>query len=307
MTTALVSPSTKRKRSAIDRLTNHKPANRRLMSRAQPEPKKLDRFELGWRDITRITENGEVVYERQPLTLWDILHPQVGDFRVHTDDHEQFCNYLLNVFKAQVRSIPGAYVLHDTRVAWAAPGIIPHGPDVAVIFNVRAKDNWATFDEAEEGTRPSLVIEIVSPKTRRVDVTDKFEEYAQSGLEYYVIVDAHIRRGYTYYSLIGYRLITGVYQPVTPNEKGWLWLEPVQVWLGIDQNRLVCFDKDGQAIGDYVEVVQQNEIAIQVARDAYQRADSAEQRADAESKKRLALEVELEEMKEELRRLRGLN
>jgi Uma2 family endonuclease len=301
------------------------PPERLRSQRVPPEPEKIDRYELGWREITRITEEGEVVYERQPLTLWDILHPQVGDFRVHTDEHERFCAYLLDVFLGQVAHIPHAHVLHDTRVAWATPGIEAHGPDIAVIFHVTEKDNWATFDENEEETKPTLIVEIVSPKIRRVDVQDKFAEYAQVGVEYYIIVDARLRRGRTIYSLLGYQLHNGVYEPIKPNEQWWLWLPPVRVWLGIHHNWLVCYDVNHQPIGDYVQVVQEREIALaraeqaqqatelahqeakqahQEAEEAKQRADRAEQRAAAEQKARQAMEEQFKQLADELRRLR---
>jgi Uma2 family endonuclease len=306
----------------------HSGARRRNRARpVQPEPNKPDRYEYGWREITRITDEGQVVRERQPLTLWDILHPQEGDFRLHTDEHETFCAYLLDVFRAQVEGIPGAFVLHDTRVAWSTTsGIEAHGPDIAVIFNVREYDNWATFDENKEATRPTLIVEIVSPKTRRVDTEYKLEEYAQVGVEYYVIVDAHIRRRRTYYSLLGYRLVNGAYQALDPNPHGWLWLEPLQLWIGLQDNWLVCLDPQGKVIGDYVEVnearkaaeeeVQEAQRQVQEAqrqaqeaqhqaREAQRQAQEAELRAAAEQQTRLELEVRLQAIEAELRQLRS--
>ena len=260
----------------------HGGARRRNRARpVQPEPNKPDRYEYGWREITRITDEGQVVRERQPLTLWDILHPQEGDFRVHTDEHETFCGYLLDVFRAQVDGIAGAFVLHDTRVAWSKTSDIEaHGPDIAVIFNVREYDNWATFDENKENTRPSLIVEIVSPKTRKVDVEYKLDEYAQVGVEYYVIVDAHIRRRRTHYSLLGYRLINGAYRPLVANQQGWLWLEPVTLWIGLEDNWLVCFDEKGNAIGDYVEVTEARKVAEDRAEQAQRQAEQAQREAE---------------------------
>lgn len=274
-----------------------------------PESGKIDRFEYGWREITRLDDDGKVVHERQPLTLWDILHPQVGDYRVHADEHERFCAYLLDVFSARVAGIEGAVVLHDTRVAWATPGVDPHGPDIAVIFGVRQRENWATFDEKLEGTKPTLIVEIVSPKTRRVDVEANVEEYAQAGVEYYVIVDARIRRGRTYYSILGYRLQNHRYEEMALDERGWLWLEPVRVWLGLRNNWLLCFDEEGNPIADYVQLTQAHEVAErralyaqQRATEAEQRAAEAEQRAEAERKARAELEERLRVVEAELRR-----
>ena len=44
----------------------------------QTEP--VEEFAYGWRDIEWTAKNGEHMRERVPLTLEDILHPEVGDF-----------------------------------------------------------------------------------------------------------------------------------------------------------------------------------------------------------------------------------
>ena len=251
-----------------------------------PEPEKLDKYEYGWRELPRITDDGDVIYVRQPLTLWDVLHPLAGDFRVHSIEHETFLIYLHDVFAAQLADDPTAYVLLDTRVAWARRDIEPHSPDIAVIFGVQEYTNWSTFDEVEMGTKPTLIVEVISPKTRRVDITDKRYEYAQVGVQYYILVDADIQRRRTRYKLIGYELVGNAYQVMPANEHGWLWLEPVQVWIGLHDNWLVCYDVDGNRIGDYVQVrainkriTKQAEVAEQQAALAEQQAALAEQKA----------------------------
>lgn len=94
---------------------------------------------------------GKEVLERKPLTLEDILHPQVGDYRMHDEEHERFCNYLYNVLSARLADQPNAVVLHDVRVAWAQTDLRAHGPDILVIFNLRWCINWSTFSEEEGG------------------------------------------------------------------------------------------------------------------------------------------------------------
>ena len=59
---------------------------------------KKDPYPYGWREAIRTLPNGTEVLERTPLTLEDILHPQVGDYRMHDEEHERFCNYLYNEF-----------------------------------------------------------------------------------------------------------------------------------------------------------------------------------------------------------------
>jgi Uma2 family endonuclease len=107
---------------------------------------------------------------------------------VHSDEHQRLCIYAFNVLTLVTASDPHAVVLHDTRVAWDHPSIEPHGPDIAVIFNVAVRREWSTFDCAVEGTKPTIIFEVTSPKTRTVDVEDKVDEYEEVGLPFYVIV-----------------------------------------------------------------------------------------------------------------------
>jgi colicin import membrane protein len=244
-----------------------------------------DPFEYGWREVRHTLPNGETRRERIPLTLKDILHPQVGDFRLHTDEHERFCIYLYNILTMRLANDPLAVVLHDTRVAWGDPEIEPHGPDIAVIFNVRQRHNWSTFDCAEAGTKPALIIEVTSPKTRSVDLDDKVDEYEQVGVAFYVIVDIRQRGKGEVRQLLGRRLTPEGYVLMVANEQGWLWLEPVKLWLGIRGTELACYDENGAYIEGHLAAVAR--------------------RAEAEAKARAAAEARLHEVEAELRRLRA--
>ena len=253
-------------------------------TQANIETRRFDRFRLGWRIRPRITLEGKIEYERIPLTAYDILHPQENDFRVHNNEHRLFCRYLDNVISAQVAHIPGAIVLHDTRVAWDTPDLEPHGPDIALIFNVREDKKWGTFYVTSEGTRPTLIIEVTSPETRRLDLEDKIDEYAQAGVQYYIIVDAHQSRRQPDYRLLGYELTPDGYVDLEPDARGWLWVEPARIWLSLRDEVLECYDVIGNKIGDYTEIVE-------AYKQAEARAEEAEERMRA--------------MEEELRRLRG--
>ena len=55
-------------------------------------------------------------------------------------------------------------------------------------------------------------------------------------------------------ALVGYRLTPDGYEELSPNADGWLWLEPVNLWIGLDGEDLVCYDESGEAILDYVEM-----------------------------------------------------
>ena len=286
-------------------------------------PKKKDPYRYGWREIPRTLPNGQQIYERIPLTLEDIIHPQVGDFRMQSARHEQICTYLRILFRERFANAPTTIVLGDVLVDWATDDMRGHGPDVAIIFNVQQKQNWSTFHEADEGTKPSLIIEVTSPSTYSVDLETKVEHYAKVGVEWYVIVDIVIRRDMPSKRLLGYQLTEAGYKRFEPNEKGWLWLAPVNLWLGWRGEDIACYDEAGNwvEVGNsrVAEAQSRATVEAQRADDAEQRADdesqaraAAEQRADDESQARAAAEQRADDadrarqqLEAELRRLRG--
>ena len=280
-----------------------------LKADAISAPKEKDPYRYGWREIPRTLPNGQKIYERIPLTLEDIIHPQVGDFRMQSAEHEQICTYLRGLFRERFANDPTTIVLGDVLVAWATHDMRGHGPDVAVIFNVQQKQNWSTFHEAFEGTKPSLIIEVTSPSTYSVDLETKVAHYAKVGVEWYVIVDIVIRRDMPSKRLLGYQLTEAGYKPFEPNQKGWLWLAPVNLWLGWRGEDIACYDAGGNLVevghSRVAEAQSRATAADQARATAEQRADeeaqaraAAEQRADEEARARQQLEAEL-------RRLRG--
>ncbi|MFN8486722.1 MAG: Uma2 family endonuclease [Caldilineaceae bacterium] len=250
---------------------------------------RLDPYPYGWREVQVTLPNGEQKWQRIPLTLADVLHPQEEDILMPTEEHERWRNYLYNALTALLIDHPDAVVLTDTNVAWDVDDIKPHRPDLAVIFNVRQLKNWGTFDVREEGTRPALIIEITSPKTRHVDFDDKYDEYEQVMVPFYVILDIRQRKRGISRELKGYRLTPDGYALLSPNAQGWLWLEPVAAWLGITDGAVVCYDRDGQPLVSYA--------ALTKAR------RQAEIRAQEEARARAAAEARATELEARLRQL----
>ncbi|MBA2390588.1 MAG: Uma2 family endonuclease [Geodermatophilaceae bacterium] len=276
-------------------------------------PDAPDPYRYGWRYVSTRLPNGEESFEQVPLTLYDVLHPQEEDQVMHSDDHERFCTYLHYVLTAQLAGVAGAVVLHDVRVAWDVPELGAHGPDIAVYFNVRERRNWSTFDVAEEGTRPALIVEVASPETRRLDLNNKVDAYDEAGVLLYIIVDTSTRKGVTTRRLLGYHGGEGKgYVPLAPNKAGRLWLEPVRLWLGLEGNELVCYDEAGHPLDEYAALALARKAAeARAVEEAAGRAAEASARAKAEARAveeaaaRRAAEARLRELEDELRRLRG--
>jgi len=177
------------------------------------------------------------------------------------------------------------------RVAWDRPNVDPHTPDIAVVFGLKRQQNWATFYEAKEGTRPTLVVEITSPSTRYVDLVDKFDEYELVGLDYYILIDHHQNRHGEQRRVLGYQFTPNGYTYISPNEQGWLWLEPLGIWLAWDEDILVCYNKAGELIPNYVQVTQERaNLKAQVKEEIQARTEA---------------EARIAELEAELRRLRG--
>jgi Uma2 family endonuclease len=245
----------------------------------------------GWRYVQSKPSSGGIKIDQIPLTREDVLYPQEGDQVRHDDAHQRRCVYLYDVLRARVAADPAAVVLHDVLVKWDVLGLRGLGPDIAVIFGVRERKNWSTFSTAREGTAPALIVEVTSPETRILDLNHKVDAYEGARVPCYVIVDSGTRRNRFKLSLIGYQQTPDGFVEMAPDECGWLWLEPVRLWLGVRENELFCYDEAGKQIGDYADVT----AAL---------ASEATARAEAESRAQAA-EARLHELEAELRRLRG--
>jgi Uma2 family endonuclease len=285
-----------------------------------------DPFRYGWRIVRRDLGGGYFDEELVPLRLIDLLHPEEGDQVLCSYDHQRRVRYLADVFFARTASRPDAVVLSDVRIAWDVPELNAHGPDLMVIFGVQTIRNWSTFDVAQEGVRPTLIVEVTSPETRRFDLYEKVEHYDLAGVPLYVIVDAVERRGQTLVRVIGYERVGPSYRPMVPNEQGWLWLAPLRTWIGVQEHEVYCFDEHGRRIGDYAAltsiVIESEERIAEALAEAKAQAQArmeaeakaqaeaearaaAEAKARAEAEARAAAETRLRELEEELRRLRG--
>ncbi|MDW8350781.1 MAG: Uma2 family endonuclease [Anaerolineae bacterium] len=261
-----------------------------------PTTEQADPFRLGWRYVQRELPDGRVVFDLQPLTLDDVHYPQVGDFIVHSSEHERTRMYLFDALRAHLRARPDAIVLSDVRVAWDVPGLRPLGPDLVVFAGVRRRQDWTTFDVAAEGAQALLVVEITSPETRRIDLVDKLDEYAAAGVSEYVVVDWAGRRQGGRVVVRGYRLQEGAYLESPRDEAGRVMLALEGLRIGSVGEEVLLFDASGQAIGDYVEV----EARLREETAARQ---AAEARLREEAAARQAAEARLRELEARLREL----
>jgi Uma2 family endonuclease len=229
------------------------------MKRTLPPP---DPFRFGWREVQQIGPNGSKQWVRVPLTPEDLLHPKKGYQILENTQQERDRGYLAAVLRYRLSSNPRALVLSDCLVNWGIPSLDNHSPDISVFDNVNDPEhrNWGMFRVAEEGARPVLAIEIVSPDAhdRRVrdnDVVIKVREYYRAGVPLYVIVDQE-REGRPR-QVVGYRRGARRFLHMRPDRQGRLLLEPARLLLGLQDERAVCWDADsGEEIGGLTATAQ---------------------------------------------------
>ena len=280
-------------------------------------PPAKDPFRYGWREVMVKRADGSVEFDRVPLTLEDLLHPQLGDVMPQSTPHDRDIHYLKDVFQGCVAENPSAVVYHDVIIDWHDPELRHHSPDISVLFGVRdPAAERSSFDVAEEGVRPALLLEVVSPDYRANDVVTKVDQYHRARVPLYIIVDRENIEGPV--RLIGYRYHPDDYEELLPDEHGRLWLEPLGVWLGVKDNRVVCYDGEtGRELGDYASITRELEEALEREAEAEratveanlarvraeQRADEERERADREARARSELQRRADQLQETLNRL----
>ena len=248
-----------------------------------PTDADADPFRYGWRFVPRPTPDDPHNLEQAPLTLEDVLHPEVGDFIVRSDRHTTDRMYLASVLRARLEPSGRAIVLSNIRIAWDIPDLRPHGPDIMVIPGIAERQDWSTFEVAVEGVRPALIIEIVSPETRENDVEIKVNHYARAGVAQYVIVDDVGQGEERQLHLLDYRLEAGAYRLQEPDASGRVHLAIADLWLGVRGDGVVCYDRHSGEIGDYVTVMRQAAAAEERARRAAAAREAAEEQARREA------------------------
>ena len=104
------------------------------------------------------------------------------------------------------------------------------GPDFFVALDVdtsRERQGWVVWEE--DGRYPDVIVELLSPSTANVDRGVKKDLYERV----FRTPDYFVFDPFAADSLAGWHLELGRgYQPLIPNERGWLWCETLELWLG---------------------------------------------------------------------------
>jgi Uma2 family endonuclease len=230
-----------------------------------PSSSPQQEYPYGWRYVKRVTPDGTETLDQVALTLEDVLHPQEGDVIPESIYHDTDCSYLAAVFRSRLgRLAPVALVTHDLLLHWGVEGIRNHSPDVAVFVGLdrEPEPTTGTLELPSLGGRCELVVEVVSPSTRKNDVIDKFDHYHRVGVPVYVIIDQEKEDGPR--SVRAYRRKPDRYVEIESDDRYRIDLPILGLMLGLRDERACCWDlRTGEELGDYTLVTQERDEARQ--------------------------------------------
>ena len=213
------------------------------------------------------------------------LYPDTDDKPMAaSDEHRRVLMNLLRRLEAFFAQIPDTYVSGDILMYYLEgdPRKVV-SPDVLVTFGIGQKLR-KTYRVWQEGKTPDFVLELSSETTYRNDLAEKMELYAMLGIPEYFLVD--IEGLYLPTPLMGFRLVDGVYEPVSPGKDG----EVHAAVLGLDFHlRLEDIQLYDPARDQWLQLPEEA---------AETRAEQAETRAEQ-------AETEAAALRAELARLRG--
>ncbi|MCZ8129368.1 MAG: Uma2 family endonuclease [Microcystis sp. LE19-114.1B] len=163
------------------------------------------------------------------------------------------------------------------------------GPDFFVVLGTNPNPNrrsWVIW--REEGKYPNLIVEILSDSTAKVDREEKKQIYQ----------DIFRTPDYFWFDpesleFEGFTLISGQYQPITPNAQGRLWSQQLGLYLGLSANKLRYFTPEGELVPTPAEAAQQAENR---AVEAENRVLEAENQVEQEKQKAAKLAAKLREL-----------
>jgi Uma2 family endonuclease len=177
------------------------------------------------------------------------------------------------------------------------------GPDVFVVLDVPfgERKSWVVW---QEGKGPDVVIELLSDSTKERDKTEKKLVYQQQlRVPEYFWYDP-----FNSEDLAGFSLQRGIYEPLMPNEQGWLVSEQLGLALirwqgqfkGVEAMWLRWANLDGSVLPTDQELVleerQRAEQERQKAEQERQRAEQERQRADRLAERLRELGVDPEQL-----------
>ncbi|HEY9802168.1 MAG TPA: Uma2 family endonuclease [Leptolyngbyaceae cyanobacterium] len=139
------------------------------------------------------------------------------------------------------------------------------GPDFFVVLGCERKTrkSWVVWEE--DGKYPNFILEILSDSTAKTDRNLKKEIYQNTFRTFdYFWFDPYTLE------FAGFHLVDGEYQPLQPDEQGYLWSQQLGLYLRVHQGLLRFFTADRQLVPTPEETADQTQ----------QRIEQVEQKAE---------------------------
>ena len=153
--------------------------------------------------------------------------------------HAKIVTTLNDLLECHFDDDPDVQVLFDMKIFWGLPGLPNPSPDIAVVRDARQDEGRSTFNVAEEGVRPCLILEVVSysdAEMYRNDHEKKVELYQRVGIPEYLVVDPSFAAEDPLL-LTGYRLASdGRYRRIEPDSQGRLHSETTNLFFAPSQD-----------------------------------------------------------------------
>ena len=185
------------------------------------------------------------------------------------------------------------------------------GPDVFVVKNVNPspmRECWVVWEEG--GQFPDVIIELMSPSTKKTDLVTKKEIYEKFfHTSEYFCYDRDTEK------LLGWKLDKSEYKDKKADEQGWLYSEELGAWLGKWRGKfqkrvdlwIRLFDEQKQLIPTSEEFqIMKSQKEAKRAEEEAKRADKEAQRAQEEAKRADKEAQRAQEAEGESERLRRL-
>ena len=248
-----------------------------------------DPFRYGWHQVTVHRPDGSVDIEYQPLGPDAFVDPQPGDVVIQGSLHFRCVNALYDRLELYFDDDPTTAVFSDLKMLWGIPGLKEPCPDIAVVPGIRDKDApRESFDVAAEGSRPCLVIEVLSRNYADEDARRKPPIYVRAGVPEYLLVKPYGKGMQREFSLWGHRLVDGRRRAWRPAADGYWHSSTVDLRFGVtpDRQDLSIIDtRTGEPLPTPAELEAASRRAAALAASERARADAERERADTERKR----------------------
>jgi Uma2 family endonuclease len=221
---------------------------------------------------------------------WDSDEPEL-----ESDFHREKIALLLRLMKWIWRDRNDIYCSGNTTVYYDQNQRTNRnfrGPDIYVVLDAdpRPRKSWMIWREG--GRYPNLVIELLSPATAKVDRTTKKELYQ----------DVWRLPNYVWFhpekmEFKGFRLVNDQYEEIQPTNAGWLWLDQLELFLGIHDRTLRLFTVTGEML-----LFEEEAARLEIAQERSAR-ETAQEQANQERSARELAEERAERLAAKLREL----